>query len=134
MDAHSGVLLQYYGLVEQDYYTVLFGVSRALGCLSQQIVSVNVESFSEGISQLTSHSSSGLVVLVSPWNVPNPTALLTLRRCSVPTKHNITFSISRNSQPIIHNHLLDQSLPCKCFHVSNIVCAFFPNKHLCAAI
>jgi citrate synthase len=34
VDAHSGVLLQYYGLVEQDYYTVLFGVSRALGVLS----------------------------------------------------------------------------------------------------
>jgi citrate synthase len=35
VDAHSGVLLQHYGLVEQDYYTVLFGVSRALGALSQ---------------------------------------------------------------------------------------------------
>lgn len=35
VDAHSGVLLQHYGLVEQDFYTVLFGVSRALGALSQ---------------------------------------------------------------------------------------------------
>ena len=34
VDAHSGVLLQYYGFVEQDFYTVLFGVSRALGCMS----------------------------------------------------------------------------------------------------
>lgn len=34
VDAHSGVLLQHYGLKEQDYYTVLFGVSRALGVLS----------------------------------------------------------------------------------------------------
>ncbi|KAL7748115.1 citrate (Si)-synthase [Sorochytrium milnesiophthora] len=34
VDAHSGVLLQHYKFVEQDYYTVLFGVSRALGCLS----------------------------------------------------------------------------------------------------
>ncbi|PJF19041.1 Citrate synthase [Paramicrosporidium saccamoebae] len=34
VDAHSGVLLQHYGLVEQDYYTVLFAVSRALGALS----------------------------------------------------------------------------------------------------
>lgn len=25
VDAHSGVLLQHYGFVEQDYYTVLFG-------------------------------------------------------------------------------------------------------------
>ncbi|RUP47857.1 citrate synthase-like protein [Jimgerdemannia flammicorona] len=37
VDAHSGVLLQYYGLVEQDYYTVLFGVSRSLGVLAQLI-------------------------------------------------------------------------------------------------
>lgn len=37
VDAHSGVLLQYYGLKEMNYYTVLFGVSRALGCLSQFI-------------------------------------------------------------------------------------------------
>jgi len=37
VDAHSGVLLQYYGLVEQEYYTVLFGVSRALGVLSQLV-------------------------------------------------------------------------------------------------
>lgn len=31
VDAHSGVLLQYYGMREMNYYTVLFGVSRALG-------------------------------------------------------------------------------------------------------
>jgi citrate synthase len=37
VDAHSGVLLQYYGMKEMSYYTVLFGVSRALGCLSQLI-------------------------------------------------------------------------------------------------
>lgn len=34
VDAHSGVLLQYYGMQEMNYYTVLFGVSRALGVLS----------------------------------------------------------------------------------------------------
>jgi citrate synthase len=37
VDAHSGVLLRYYGLVEENYYTVLFGVSRALGVLSSLI-------------------------------------------------------------------------------------------------
>ncbi|ORX63986.1 citrate synthase [Basidiobolus meristosporus CBS 931.73] len=37
VDAHSGVLLQHYGLVEQDFYTVLFGVSRSLGVLAQLI-------------------------------------------------------------------------------------------------
>merc|ERR1712042_202431 len=31
VDAHSGVLLQYFGTKEMNYYTVLFGVSRALG-------------------------------------------------------------------------------------------------------
>lgn len=37
VDAHSGCLLQHYGLVEEDYYTVMFGVSRALGVLSQLV-------------------------------------------------------------------------------------------------
>ena len=34
VDAHSGALLVHYGLVEYEYYTVLFAVSRALGVLS----------------------------------------------------------------------------------------------------
>lgn len=37
VDAHSGVLLQYYNLKEMNYYTVMFGVSRALGVLAQLI-------------------------------------------------------------------------------------------------
>ncbi|MCT4665788.1 MAG: citrate (Si)-synthase, eukaryotic [Flavobacteriales bacterium] len=37
VDAHSGVLLMKYGLVEYDFYTVLFGVSRALGVLTNLI-------------------------------------------------------------------------------------------------
>lgn len=37
VDAHSGVLLQYYGITEDRFYTVLFGVSRSLGVLSQGI-------------------------------------------------------------------------------------------------
>ncbi|KAK9857564.1 hypothetical protein WJX84_011472 [Apatococcus fuscideae] len=37
VDAHSGVLLQYYGIKEQNFYTVLFGVSRAIGVLSQAV-------------------------------------------------------------------------------------------------
>jgi citrate synthase len=37
VDAHSGVLLQFYGMKEMSFYTVLFGVSRALGILSQLI-------------------------------------------------------------------------------------------------
>jgi citrate synthase len=37
VDAHSGVLLTHYGMVEHDFYTVLFGVSRALGVLASLI-------------------------------------------------------------------------------------------------
>lgn len=37
VDAHSGVLLQYYKMTEMNFYTVLFGVSRALGVLSSLI-------------------------------------------------------------------------------------------------
>eukprot|EP00793_Prasinoderma_coloniale_P000142 PRCOL_00005650-RA len=37
VDAHSGVLLQHYGMTEADYYTVLFGVSRAQGVLAQLV-------------------------------------------------------------------------------------------------
>tara|TARA_Y200000002_G_scaffold380876_1_gene393426 strand:- start:2236 stop:3621 length:1386 start_codon:yes stop_codon:yes gene_type:complete len=35
VDSHSGVLLNYYGIKEYDYYTVLFGVGRTIGVLSQ---------------------------------------------------------------------------------------------------
>ncbi|KAI3403782.1 CIT1 [Candida oxycetoniae] len=38
VDSHSGVLLQYYGLTEESFYTVLFGVSRAFGVLPQLIL------------------------------------------------------------------------------------------------
>ncbi|MGA0109506.1 MAG: citrate (Si)-synthase, eukaryotic [Schleiferiaceae bacterium] len=37
VDAHSGQLLMHYGMVEYDFYTVLFGVSRALGVLANLI-------------------------------------------------------------------------------------------------
>ncbi len=38
VDAGSGALLYHFGLREFDYYTVLFGVSRAMGMLSQLII------------------------------------------------------------------------------------------------
>ena len=37
VDAHSGTILHHYGLTETNYYTVLFGVGRALGTMSQLI-------------------------------------------------------------------------------------------------
>jgi citrate synthase len=36
VDAHSGALLIHYGMKEYNFYTVLFGVSRALGVLAAQ--------------------------------------------------------------------------------------------------
>lgn len=37
VDAHSGAILVHYGMLEYDFYTVLFGVSRSLGVLAQLI-------------------------------------------------------------------------------------------------
>lgn len=37
VDAHSGCLLVHYGVTEYDFYTVLFGVSRAMGVLASLI-------------------------------------------------------------------------------------------------
>jgi citrate synthase len=34
VDAQSGVIQRYYGVKEWDFYTVLFGVGRALGCMA----------------------------------------------------------------------------------------------------
>jgi len=38
VDAHSGVLLVHYGLNEYDFFTVLFGVSRAMGVLASLVL------------------------------------------------------------------------------------------------
>lgn len=37
VDAHSGSLLVHYGMVEYEFYTVLFGVSRSLGVLASLV-------------------------------------------------------------------------------------------------
>lgn len=61
VDAHSGVLLQYYGMKEMKYYTVLFGVSRALGVLSQLIWS---RALGFPLERPKSMSTAGLMQLV----------------------------------------------------------------------
>lgn len=61
VDAHSGVLLQHYGMTEMSYYTVLFGVSRALGCLSQMIWS---RALGLPLERPKSMSTNGLMKLV----------------------------------------------------------------------
>jgi len=37
VDALSGTLMQHYGLTQEDYYTVVFAVSRALGCTANLV-------------------------------------------------------------------------------------------------
>ena len=37
VDAHSGALQYHYGIVETSFYTVLFGVARALGVAAEVI-------------------------------------------------------------------------------------------------
>jgi citrate synthase len=38
VDAHTGVLFLHYGMTEYDFYTVLFGVSRAIGTLASFVL------------------------------------------------------------------------------------------------
>merc|ERR1712157_186588 len=61
VDAHSGVLLQYYGMTEMNYYTVLFGVSRALGVLPSLIWD---RAFGLPIERPKSMSTEGLMKMV----------------------------------------------------------------------
>ncbi len=51
---------QYYGMKEMSYYTVLFGVSRALGCLSQLIWD---RGMGLPLERPKSHSTEGLIGL-----------------------------------------------------------------------
>lgn len=37
VDAHSGCLLQHFGIMEEDFYTCMFGVSRGIGVLSSLV-------------------------------------------------------------------------------------------------
>jgi citrate synthase len=43
VDAASGALLYHYGLKEFSYYTVLFGVSRAMGVCAQAVIARGIE-------------------------------------------------------------------------------------------
>lgn len=35
VDAHSGVMLKHFGLIEADFYTVIFALSRCMGLMAQ---------------------------------------------------------------------------------------------------
>lgn len=62
VDSHSGVLLQYYGLKEQSFYTVLFGVSRAFGVLPQLILD---RAYGSPIERPKSYSTESFLKLCS---------------------------------------------------------------------
>jgi len=61
VDAHSGCLLQHYGMKEMNYYTVLFGVSRALGVMASLIWD---RALSLPLERPKSMSTPGLMALV----------------------------------------------------------------------
>jgi citrate synthase len=60
VDAHSGALLVHYGLVEYEFYTVLFGVSRALGVMASLI-------WSRALSFPLERPKSVTTALVKKW-------------------------------------------------------------------
>lgn len=62
VDAHSGVLLQHYGLVEMNFYTVLFGVSRAMGVLPSLVWD---RALGLPLERPKSHSTEGLKKIVA---------------------------------------------------------------------
>lgn len=55
------VCVQYYGMTEMNYYTVLFGVSRALGVLAQLVWS---RALGFPLERPKSMSTDGLMTLV----------------------------------------------------------------------
>jgi Citrate synthase, C-terminal domain len=63
VDAHSGVLLQYYGMKEANFYTVLFGVSRAIGVLSQVRCSKESGMRATGVRTRASLGGAGATLL-----------------------------------------------------------------------
>ena len=77
VDAHSGVLLQYYGMKEMNYYTVLFGVSRALGKLlfSTNLFIYFLKTNIFLIFQVSLLHWSGIGLWVFPWKDRNPCQL-----------------------------------------------------------
>ena len=61
VDAHSGALLMHYGMNEFNYYTVLFGVSRALGVLAAGVWSRFMGMPLERPKSLTTEEVKGLI-------------------------------------------------------------------------
>lgn len=73
VDAHSGALLMHYGMNEFSYYTVLFGVSRALGVLSAGIWSRALGMPLERPKSLTSKAVKRMIEEKLAADAINPT-------------------------------------------------------------
>jgi citrate synthase len=71
VDAHSGALLMHYGMKEFNYYTVLFGVSRALGVLAAGIWSRYLGMPLERPKSLTTEE---VKAFIAQQTAANPTA------------------------------------------------------------
>ncbi|MBL7927512.1 MAG: citrate (Si)-synthase, eukaryotic [Bacteroidia bacterium] len=69
VDAHSGILLTHYGLVEYDFYTVLFGVSRAIGVLTSLLWDRALGSPIERPSSVTTEWIKNAVISDTPVSV-----------------------------------------------------------------
>jgi len=65
VDAHSGVVLQHFGLKEHGYYTVLFGVSRALGVLPSLV-------WDRALNQPIERPKSVTTEWIQDWVAKNP--------------------------------------------------------------
>jgi len=82
VDAHSGVLLQYYGLTEANYYTVLFGVSRAIGVLPQVIIDRAVGAPIERyVSLFDARETARLTLSSAPSRSRRPSGRRSARSC-----------------------------------------------------
>ncbi len=68
VDAHSGALLMHYGMKDFGFYTVLFGVSRAMGVLASGVWSRALGMPLERPKSLTSAAVKQLVEKVSTGN------------------------------------------------------------------
>merc|ERR1712066_111926 len=90
-----------------QYYTVLFGVSRALGCLSQMI---------------------GLVLLVFHWNAQNLYLLENCVNCAVIFKLNLKITQVHTTTNLIirYNHIYHKHIPNRSF---NNCCTVFSNNN-----
>ena len=64
VDCGSGSLLMHYGLTQHDYYTVMFGVSRAFGVLPALVWS---RALSQPIVNPITYPLKDLIKLVEDW-------------------------------------------------------------------